>query len=133
MVEKWVTGEEFTVSILRDEALPLIRLETPHAFYDYEAKYSADTTRYLCPCGLPEAKEKELQQLALDAFSSVGATGWGRVDMMLDREQRPWLIEVNTVPGMTDHSLVPMAARERGIDFEELVWRILEGTLEVAQ
>ncbi len=133
MVEKWVTGQEYTVSILRDEALPLIRLETPHAFYDYEAKYSADTTRYICPCGLPEAKESELQQLALDAFAAVGANGWGRVDMMLDQEERPWLIEVNTVPGMTDHSLVPMAAREKGIGFEELVWRILEDTLEASQ
>ncbi len=132
MVEKWVTGEEYTVSMLRDEALPLIRLETPNAFYDYEAKYSADTTRYICPCGLPEEKERELQQLALDAFAAVGATGWGRVDMMLDQERRPWLIEVNTVPGMTDHSLVPMAAKEKGIGFEELVWRILEDTLEMA-
>lgn len=130
MVEKWITGQEFTASILDDQALPLIRLETPHAFYDYEAKYSSDSTRYHCPCGLDEAKERELQALALEAFHAVGASGWGRVDIMLDRSMQPWLIEVNTVPGMTDHSLVPMAARQQGLDFDELVWRILATTLE---
>jgi D-alanine-D-alanine ligase len=130
MVERWVTGQEYTASILGDQVLPLIRLETPHAFYDFEAKYSADTTRYHCPSGLQEGKESELQELAGKAFAAVAASGWGRVDMMLDEGGNPWLIEVNTVPGMTDHSLVPMAARARGIEFEELVWRILATTLE---
>lgn len=129
VAERWVRGGEFTVAVLRGEALPLIKLETPHAFYDFDAKYHADTTRYLIPCGLDAAKERELQALALAAFDAAGASGWGRVDLMLDEAQQPWLIEVNTVPGMTDHSLVPMAARARGIDFDELVWRILETSM----
>ena len=132
MVERWITGQEFTATILGDEALPLIRLETPHTFYDYEAKYSSNSTSYHCPCGLDRAKEKELQALALEAFHVVGASGWGRVDIMMDRDMQPWLIEVNTVPGMTDHSLVPMAAKEHGLDFDELVWQILATTLEHA-
>ncbi|MEJ2529145.1 MAG: D-alanine--D-alanine ligase [Gammaproteobacteria bacterium] len=130
MVERWITGQEFTASILGDQALPLIRLETPHTFYDYEAKYSSDTTVYHCPCGLDRAKEQELQELAVQAFHAVGASGWGRVDIMLDQERQPWLIEVNTVPGMTDHSLVPMAAKQQGMGFDELVWQILAATLE---
>ncbi len=129
MVERWITGQEFTASILNDRPLPLIRLETPHSFYDYEAKYSSDSTKYHCPCGLDETKELELQQLALKAFHAVGAAGWGRVDIMMDQEMSPYLIEVNTVPGMTDHSLVPMAARQQGLDFDELVWQILATTL----
>jgi D-alanine-D-alanine ligase len=129
VAERWVRGGEFTVAVLRGEALPLIKLETPHAFYDFDAKYHADTTRYLIPCGLDAAKERELQALALAAFDAAGASGWGRVDLMLDEAQQPWLIEVNTVPGMTDHSLVPMAARARGVDFDELVWRILETSM----
>lgn len=132
MVERWITGQEFTAAILKDQALPLIRLETPHAFYDYEAKYRSDNTSYHCPCGLDSAKEKELQALALEAFHAVGASGWGRVDIMMDQEKQPWLIEVNTVPGMTDHSLVPMAAKQQGLDFDELVWQILATTLESA-
>lgn len=132
MVERGITGQEFTATILGDEALPLIRLETPHTFYDYEAKYSSDSTSYHCPCGLDRVKERELQDLALEAFRAVGASGWGRVDIMMDREMQPWLIEVNTVPGMTDHSLVPMAAKEHGLDFDELVWQILATTLEHA-
>lgn len=130
MVERWITGEEFTATILGEEALPLIRLETPHTFYDYEAKYSSDSTQYHCPCGLDESKEQELQELALEAFKVVGASGWGRVDIMMDAIQQPWLIEVNTVPGMTDHSLVPMAARQHGLDFDELVWQILATSME---
>ncbi len=130
MVERWITGKEFTATILGDQALPLIRLETPHAFYDYEAKYSSDSTRYHCPCGLDEKKEQELQALALEAFKAVGASGWGRVDLMMDAGEQPWLIEVNTVPGMTDHSLVPMAAKQHGLSFDELVWQILANTLE---
>lgn len=129
LAERWVRGGELTAAVLRGEALPLIKLETPHAFYDFDAKYHADTTRYLIPCGLDADKERELQALAVAAFDAVGASGWGRVDLMLDEAQQPWLIEVNTVPGMTDHSLVPMAASARGIDFDELVWRILETSM----
>lgn len=130
LAERWIKGGEYTASILGHQALPLIRLETPHVFYDYEAKYSAETTRYHCPCGLSPEREADLQRLALAAFRAVGASGWGRVDLLTDDELRPWLIEVNTVPGMTDHSLVPMAARVQGIDFDELVWRILETSLD---
>jgi D-alanine-D-alanine ligase len=130
LAERWIVGREYTAAVLQGEALPLIRLETPHTFYDYEAKYHADTTSYHCPCGLPEAQEAELQGLCLRAFEAVGASGWGRVDLMLDEQQRPWLIEVNTVPGMTDHSLVPMSARTAGIEFDELVLRILASSFE---
>ena len=129
MAERWITGSEYTVAVLGEEALPMIRLETPHEFYDYEAKYQADNTQYLCPCGLEGGLEQEAQALALQAFRAVGAQGWGRVDLMLDEAGRFMLLEVNTVPGMTDHSLVPMAARARGIDFDDLVWRILETSL----
>lgn len=129
IAERWISGPEFTCAILGDEALPMIRLETPHVFYDYQAKYFADDTRYLCPCGLSPEQEKQLQALALSAFETVGARGWGRVDLMLDGEGVPNLLEINTVPGMTDHSLVPMAANARGIGFDELVRRILETSL----
>jgi len=106
--------------------LPIIRIETPREFYDYEAKYIADDTRYLIPCGLPARKEKELQTLSLKAFRALGCRGWGRVDLMLDRRGRPYLLEVNTSPGMTDHSLVPMAARAVGISYEDLCVKVLE-------
>lgn len=129
LAERWIQGAEYTCAILGREALPMIRLETPHAFYDYDAKYRADSTRYLCPCGLPDAEEQRLQALALDAFDAAGASGWGRVDLMVDGEDRPFLLEINTVPGMTDHSLVPMAARVAGLDFDALVLRILETSL----
>lgn len=124
--EAWVTGKEYTVAVLDGEALPAIRLETPHAFYDYEAKYQATTTQYHCPCGLSEEQEQFLKNLAVTACKVVGVKGWGRVDVFIDDAGQYQLIEVNTVPGMTDHSLVPMAARQAGISFEELVWRILE-------
>ena len=124
--ESWVTGKEYTAAILDNQPLPLIRLETPHTFYDFDAKYRAETTQYHCPCGLPAAEEQRLQALAAEACAVVGVYGWARVDLMVDAHGQPWLIEVNTVPGMTDHSLVPMAARQAGIDFDELVWRILE-------
>ncbi|MFM8333436.1 MAG: D-alanine--D-alanine ligase [Candidatus Methylumidiphilus sp.] len=127
--EAWITGKEYTAAVLDGQPLPLIRLETPHAFYDFEAKYRANTTRYHCPCGLDGEAEAALQGLALKACQSVGVTGWGRVDLLVDGQGRPWLIEVNTVPGMTDHSLVPMAAKAAGIEFGELVWRILETSL----
>lgn len=129
LAESWVYGVEYTAAIVADTALPLIRLETPREFYDYEAKYLADTTRYHCPCGLLEDVESGLQDLAMRAFRVVGASGWGRVDFFVDAAQRPWLIEVNTVPGMTDHSLVPMAAQVYGWDMPELVWRILESSM----
>ena len=129
LAEAWVEGSEYTASILNNTPLPLIRLETPHAIYDYDAKYRSDTTGYFIPCGLDEEKEKEFQTLAVKAFKAVGADGWGRVDFMCDKAGKPYLIEVNTVPGMTDHSLVPMAAKARGIDFQKLVMSILEETL----
>lgn len=129
MAERWVTGIEYTAGVLSGRALPLIRLETPREFYDYEAKYLADTTRYICPCGLDQLSEARLAGLTLAAFDAVGARGWGRIDLMLDSSGKAWLIELNTVPGMTSHSLVPMAARQAGIDFDELVIRILETSL----
>lgn len=125
IAEQFIDGNEYTVTILNDEALPVIRLETPREFYDYEAKYQANDTQYICPCGLDADAETAMQELALQAFDAAGVEGWGRVDLMRDAEGNNWLIEVNTVPGMTDHSLVPMAARAAGIEFDELVLRIL--------
>lgn len=124
--EAWVTGKEYTVAVLDGEALPVIRLETPNVFYDYEAKYQAATTQYHCPCGLSQDQEQFIRDLAVTACKVVGVKGWGRVDVFIDDSGQYQLIEVNTVPGMTDHSLVPMAARQAGMDFDELVWRILE-------
>jgi len=123
--EAWVTGQEYTVGILNGEALPAIRLETPHTFYDYDAKYHANTTQYHCPCGLNQVEEAKLQELAVSASQVVGVQGWARVDVFIDHSGQAQLIEINTVPGMTDHSLVPMAARQAGLDFDQLVWRIL--------
>jgi D-alanine-D-alanine ligase len=124
--EPWITGREYTVGLLQGGALPSIRIETPHGFYDYQAKYFRDDTRYLCPSGLSQPAELHLQSLAVAAFAAAGGEGWGRADFMMDAAGRPLLLEVNTVPGMTSHSLVPMAARAAGIDFDELVWRVLE-------
>ena len=129
IAEQWIEGAEYTAGILGEEVLPLIRLETPNVFYDYDAKYTAETTRYLLPCGLEAAQEARLQTLSLAAFQAVGASGWGRVDFMLDATGQPWFIEVNTVPGLTDHSLVPMAARAAGTDFTRLACRILDTSL----
>ena len=126
IAEKWVNGKEYTVAILGEVALPMIKLQTPHEFYDYEAKYQANSTQYDCPCGLSDEKEKQLQSLALKAFEVLGGSGWGRVDLMLDAANNPWFLEINTVPGMTNHSLVPMAAKQAGYDFETLVCKILE-------
>ncbi len=130
LAEAWVEGAEYTAAIVGDQPLPLIKLETGNLFYDYQAKYESDDTRYLLPCGLDVLQETALQQLALSAFKGAATAGWGRVDILMDAEDRPWLIEVNTVPGMTDHSLVPMAAKAAGMDFPELVWQILAQTLE---
>jgi D-alanine-D-alanine ligase len=131
LAEKFIDGAEFTVGVLGGRALPLIRLEPAKekAFYDFEAKYLRDDTQYHCPAGLAEAQEMALRQLALDAFRLVDGRGWGRVDLMLDSHGNPYLLEVNTSPGMTDHSLVPMAARAAGMDFDALCLTILEQTL----
>jgi len=125
MAERFIEGTELTGAILGDEALPLIRLETPREFYDYDAKYVSDDTRYIVPCGLPPQREQSLRDLCLQAFRALGCRGWGRVDLMLDRAGNPYLLEVNTAPGMTDHSLVPMAARAIGLSYEDLCMRIL--------
>jgi D-alanine-D-alanine ligase len=128
--EAWVTGKEYTVAILNGKALPIIRLQTPNAFYDYEAKYQATTTQYHCPCGLDEEQERELGKLAVKAGEVVGIKGWARVDVFIDAAGHYQLIEINTVPGMTDHSLVPMAAKQAGMNFDKLVWCILETSFD---
>jgi len=124
--EAWITGAEYTVSVLQGRALPSIRIETPATFYDYQAKYFRNDTKYFCPSGLSAEAEKHLANLSLATFAAVGAEGWGRADFMMDKTGRPFLLEINTVPGMTDHSLVPMAARALEISFEQLVWQVLE-------
>lgn len=129
IAERLITGSEFTVAILDGEALPPIKLETDHTFYDFDAKYIANDTRYICPCGLSPEKESELKSLALAAFNAVGCEGWGRVDVMADGQLNFYLLEVNTAPGMTSHSLVPMAAKVRGLSFSELVLTILRCSL----
>ncbi len=126
IAEKFIDGTELTAGILGDQVLPLIKIETPRDFYDYEAKYSANDTRYIVPCGLSAARERDMQALCLRAFRALGCRGWGRVDLMLNRQGRAFLLEVNTVPGMTDHSLVPKAARAVGMSYEDLCLRILE-------
>jgi D-alanine-D-alanine ligase len=126
IAEKFIDGPELTAAILGERVLPIIRIETPREFYDYEAKYISDDTRYLIPCGLAAKKEKELQALCLNAFRALGCRGWGRVDLMLDKRGRPYLLEINTSPGMTDHSLVPMAARAVGLSYEDLCVKILQ-------
>lgn len=126
IAEEWVAGPEYTAAVLHDRVLPLIRIEATGTFYDYDAKYFSDETRYICPCGLAEADERRFAAIAAAAFDAVGATGWGRVDLMVHRDAGPLVLEINTVPGMTSHSLVPMAAAATGIDFGELVWRVLE-------
>lgn len=129
LAEEWISGEEYTVSVIGRETLPAIRLETDSAFYDYEAKYVSSSTRYHCPCGLSAADERRLSDLALQAYDSLGCSGWGRVDVMRDREGEFFLLEVNTIPGMTDHSLVPMAAKQAGLNFDELVVAILMASI----
>ena len=131
MAERWITGREFTIVIIDDEAYPVIRLEPADItnFYDFEAKYNRNDTSYYIPCGLSAADEKHLQDLSLAAFRAVDAKGWGRIDAMQDEAGNFWLLEINTVPGMTSHSLVPMAAKARGMDFESLCWHILAQTV----
>lgn len=131
LVERLIVGAEYTVAILDGEALPPIKLETDHTFYDFNAKYIAEDTRYLCPCGLSTEKEQELKALALHAFNAVGCRGWGRVDVMADTQGNFYLLEVNTAPGMTSHSLVPMAAKAVGLSFAGLVLRVLCASLAV--
>ncbi len=125
IAERWIEGEEYTAAILDDQVLPMIKLQTSHQFYDYDAKYAANDTQYICPCELPESQEAEFADLMKQAFDAVGAEDWGRVDFMLDKNNQPWLIEVNTIPGMTSHSLVPMSAKQAGLSFNDLVIRIL--------
>jgi len=128
MAEAFISGGEYTVAILGGQALPVIKIEPVNEFYDYEAKYLRNDTRYLCPSGLSQEKESEMQHLALQSFALIGGVGWGRVDFLVDGAGRPYVLEINTVPGMTDHSLVPMAARQAGMSFEQLVLTILELT-----
>ncbi len=130
MAESWVEGDEYTLSILGDITLPIIKLETKREFYDYQAKYEDDDTKYICPCGLAEGVEQSLGELSLQACELLGVSGWSRVDFMIDDASQAWLIEVNTVPGMTSHSLVPMAAKQSGISFQQLAVQILATSME---
>ncbi|WLG94917.1 D-alanine--D-alanine ligase [Pseudomonas sp. Z1-14] len=129
LVEQWITGPEFTIATLRDQVLPPIALGTPHTFYDYDAKYIANDTQYRIPCGLDAAKEKQLMDLTAKACEALGIAGWARADVMQDADGQFWFLEVNTAPGMTDHSLVPMAARAAGLDFQQLVLSILAASV----
>jgi len=122
IAERWIEGDEYTTAILDEQVLPMIKLKTTHKFYDYDAKYEAADTQYICPCGLPEEQEAEFAALMMQAFNALGASGWGRVDFMVDKNNQPWLIEVNTVPGMTR---VPMAAKQAGLSFDDLALEIL--------
>lgn len=126
IAEQFVGGGEYTVGILGDQALPIVRIVPKNEFYDYEAKYLRDDTEYLCPCGLGSEKETQIQREALQAFKAVGCQGWGRVDFLMDEAGNHYFLEINTSPGMTDHSLVPMAAKAAGMSFDALVIRILE-------
>jgi len=130
LLETCVTGGEFTVAVLQGKALPSIRIETPRVFYDYRAKYESERTDYICPGTADSEAEGVYAELAVAAFAELGCSGWGRVDFMTGADEQPLVLEVNTVPGMTSHSLVPMAAKREGIDFEELCWRILETSFE---
>jgi D-alanine-D-alanine ligase len=132
IAEKYIGGGEYTVGILGERPLPIVRIVPKNEFYDYEAKYLRDDTQYLCPCGLSTETEKKIQQEALQAFRAIGCTGWGRVDFLMDEAGNHYFLEVNTSPGMTDHSLVPMAAKAAGISFDALVINILSMTLKEA-
>ncbi|WP_339866481.1 D-alanine--D-alanine ligase [Pseudohongiella nitratireducens] len=130
MAEQRIVGPEFTVPFIGDQVLPAIQLQTTHQFYDYDAKYIADDTQYLCPAPLSEAKQIELEHICRQAFTTIGASGWGRIDVMQDDSGRFWLLELNTVPGMTSHSLVPISAKVAGLEFGDLVLKILDTSLE---
>ncbi len=132
LAEKCIVGKEITVAVLQGEALPSIRIETPRVFYDYRAKYESESTHYICPGAEDENLEERYREIALRAFDELGCAGWGRVDIMTGRDAEPLVLEVNTNPGMTSHSLVPIAAKAVGIDFSELCWRVLETSAGVA-
>lgn len=127
LVEQWIDGDEYTVSILNNNALPSIKITSDHDIYDYHSKYFSSKTQYLCPSDLTSQQERNLQNIALEAFNLTGASGWGRVDFILDKDRNPFLLEINTVPGMTSHSLVPMAAKASNMSFNDLVIKILNG------
>ena len=125
LIENWIEGDEYTVAILGNQALPSIKIISDHDFYDYDSKYFSNKTEYLCPSDLSDQQEKNIREIAMKAFNLTGASGWGRVDFILDKDKNPYLLEINTVPGMTSHSLVPMAAKAAGMNFEQLVLKIL--------
>ena len=127
LIEHWIEGDEYTVAILGNQALPSIKIMSDHDFYDYDSKYFSNKTEYLCPSDLSEQQEKNIRTIAMKAFNLTGASGWSRVDFILDKDKNPYLLEINTVPGMTSHSLVPMAAKAAGMNFEQLVLKILHG------
>ena len=127
LIEHWIEGDEYTVAILDNQALPSIKIISDHDFYDYDSKYFSNKTEYLCPSDLSDQQEKNIQTIAMKAFNLTGASGWGRADFILDKDKNPYLLEINTVPGMTSHSLVPMAAKAAGMNFEQLVLKILHG------
>ena len=127
LIEHWIEGDEYTVTILGNQALPSIKIISDHDFYDYDSKYFSNKTEYLCPSDLSEQQEKNIRTIAMKAFNLTGASGWSRVDFILDKDKNPYLLEINTVPGMTSHSLVPMAAKAAGMNFEQLVLKILHG------
>jgi len=131
LIEQWIDGREFTCAVLECKALPLIELKTDHDFYDFDAKYQSHDTQYICPSNLPTKQQADIQKVVLQAFEVMGGRHWGRIDLMLDKNDQAWLIEMNTVPGMTDHSLVPMAAKAVGMAFEQLVLKLLALTLKV--
>ena len=127
LIEHWIEGDEYTVAILDNQALPSIKIISDHDFYDYDSKYFSNKTEYLCPSDLSDQQEKNIRAIAMKAFNLTGASGWGRADFILDKDKNPYLLEINTVPGMTSHSLVPMAAKAAGMNFEQLVLKILHG------
>jgi len=127
LIEHWIEGDEYTVAILGNQALPSIKIMSDHDFYDYDSKYFSNKTEYLCPSDLSDQQEKNIRTIAMKAFNLTGACDWGRVDFILDKNKNPYLLEINTVPGMTSHSLVPMAAKAAGMNFEQLVLKILHG------
>ena len=130
IIEQYIDGDEYTVAILDNLALPSIKLKPPGKFYDYEAKYNSSETKYICPSGLDKDQENEIKKISVNCFNILKCKGWGRVDIIIDKKKNPWIIEINTVPGMTTHSLVPMAAKENNINFNELVLKILDTSLK---